>query len=90
MTSYALLLLPSANRVYADAAVDLTVAELEVFNQAVLGGRLGEVGPERIAGVGYVGFTADDLGGLAYLANASAAYDVRKQGDVLPRSSCTA
>jgi SAM-dependent methyltransferase len=86
MTSYALLLLPSANRVYADAAVDLTVAELEVFNRAVLGGRLREVGPESIAGVGYVGFTADDLSerDLAYLANASAAYALfHKQGELL-------
>jgi len=76
MGEYALLLLPSANRVYADAAVDLTLAELEVFNRAALGGRLGAIAPARIGGVSYVTFTADVLTSrdVAYLSNASAAY----------------
>ena len=38
--TYALLLLPSANRVYADAAVELTMAELEVFNERCWARRL--------------------------------------------------
>jgi hypothetical protein len=76
MTSYALLLLPSANRVYADAAVDLTVAELDVFNATVLGDRLTGIGPARIGGVGYVTFATDHLSArdVLFLSNASAAY----------------
>jgi hypothetical protein len=75
MTSYALLMLPSANRVYAEAAVDLTIAELEVFNAAVLGGRLADIAASTIAGVPYVTF-AGDLAArdFDYLANASARY----------------
>jgi hypothetical protein len=77
MPDYALLLLPSANRVYADSAVDLTLAELAVFNDAVLGGELRELTSTSIGGVAYVTFatsaplTDRDVG---YLSNASAAY----------------
>lgn len=76
MGQYAMLLLPSANRVYADAAVELTLAELEVFNAAVLGGRVSEAKPDTIGGVGYVTFAVDDLTerDIAYLSNASTAY----------------
>ena len=42
MSSYALLVSPSANRVYARAAAALTVAELGVLAETVLAGRLGE------------------------------------------------
>jgi Putative RNA methylase family UPF0020 len=86
MNSYALLLLPSANRVYADAAVDLTVAELEVFNATVLDGRLAGTAPDTIGGVPYVTFTAAELTkrDLAYLSNASAAYALfERQGELL-------
>ena len=58
MTEYALLMLPSANRVYAEAAVDLTLAELAVFNATVLGGRLRDLAPTTIGGLPYVTFTA--------------------------------
>ena len=76
MTDYALLLLPSANRVYADAAVDLTVAELAAFNAAALDGRLSAIEPATIAGVAYVTFAAPSLSDrdLAFLANVSARY----------------
>ena len=40
MGRYALLILPSANRVYAAAAATLTVAELQAFGGSVLGGRI--------------------------------------------------
>lgn len=40
MPSYALLILPSANRVYASAAAGLAVAELGAFSESVLGGAL--------------------------------------------------
>ncbi|GAA5115380.1 SAM-dependent methyltransferase [Haloechinothrix salitolerans] len=77
MTDYVLLVLPAANRVYADATSRLLRHEL-----AVLGNRGMDVEPHdlaetRIGGVDYVGFstpsplTDDDL---AVLSNASAAY----------------
>jgi SAM-dependent methyltransferase len=86
MTEYALLILPSANRVYADAAVDLTLAELEVFNSAVLGGRLADITATTIGGLPYVAFTAPALADrdVAYLANASALYALfEREGDLL-------
>jgi hypothetical protein len=85
MTEYALLLLPSANRVYTDAAVELTMAELEIFSP-VLSSPLAEIASATIAGVGYVTFTADGLTDrdLAYLANASAAYALfERRGELL-------
>jgi SAM-dependent methyltransferase len=76
VSRYALLLLPSVNRVYADAAVDLTLAELEIFNGAVLDGRLTAIEPTLIGGVPYVTFAADHLDerAVAYLSTASAMY----------------
>ena len=77
MPSYALLILPSANRVYATTSVDLTRAELDVFNRSVLDGRIADIGAATIGGVPYVTFAVE--GGLsdkdaAFLANLSAAY----------------
>ncbi len=74
---YALLILPSSNRVYADSSIALTRAEVELFGQAGLDGRLGEVRSELIGGVPYVTFEVD--GGLsgrdvALLGNVSTAY----------------
>ena len=76
MNSYVLLMLPSANRVYAESAVELTVAELEVFNLTVLSGRLRDIATTTIAGVPYVAFTAEDLSpaDIALLSNASGLY----------------
>ena len=75
MSSYALLVSPAANRVYADAAPALTVAELAVLGETVLAGRIGDARTEEIAGVDYVTFegdlTADDL---AYLGQVSTAF----------------
>ena len=62
MARYALLIMPSANRVYANAAVALTQAELEVFSRSVLGGRLTGVTASTIGGVPYVTFAADLAG----------------------------
>src|SRR5262245_40599876 len=50
MTAYALLILPAANRVYAQASPRLTRAELEVFNESVLGGRVGDPQETAIGG----------------------------------------
>lgn len=86
MGEYALLILPSANRVYADAAVDLTLAELAVFNDAVLDGRLHDLAACTIGGVEYVTFAADGLSerDIAFLSNASAAYAMfAREGGVL-------
>jgi SAM-dependent methyltransferase len=77
MRSYVLLILPSANRVYAEAAVELTVAELEVFNLTVLSGRLRDIAAATIAGVRYVGFTTDEEltpDEVAALSNAAGLY----------------
>jgi SAM-dependent methyltransferase len=76
MPRYALLLAPSANRVYADQAGRLSRAELAAF-AAVLATPLTDVGEERIGGVGYLRFdTPGPLTDLdvAYLSNLSAAY----------------
>src|SRR5580658_8324476 len=76
MSRYALLILPSANRVYADAASTLTVAELQAFGGSVLGGRIAGAAAATIGGVPYVTFTADhiDTRDAALLANLSSVY----------------
>jgi hypothetical protein len=86
MAGYALLILPAANRVYAQAAPRLARAELEVFNQAVLGGRVRDVDETAIGGVPYVTFSADGLGEreAAMLANLSSAYALfEREGELL-------
>src|SRR5262249_31113106 len=76
MARYALLVLPSANRVYANASAGLARAELEMFNRSVLGGRLSRPGQTTIGGVPCVTFGADRFGrrDAAFLANLSGAY----------------
>ncbi|MER7165727.1 SAM-dependent methyltransferase [Micromonospora sp. NPDC000207] len=79
MSRYALLLAPSTNRVYADAAGRLARAELEMFAASgVLDAAPTETATERIGGVEYLTFAAPDPGlgerDLAHLANLSAAY----------------
>jgi hypothetical protein len=73
---YAMLILPSANRVYADSSVELTAAELEIFSGAVLGDGLADIAAERIGGVPYVTFdsAALDERAVAFLANLSSIY----------------
>lgn len=87
MGKYALLILPSANRVYADASVALTQAELEIFNRAVLDCRLSDISDTTIGGVPYVTFTADriDNGDAALLANLSSIYALFQIDDGLLR-----
>jgi len=75
MDRYALLILPSANRVYSGTSVGLTVAELELLSDSVLGGRVREAAPAVIGGVPYVTFAGDlDDRDLAFLASLSSAY----------------
>lgn len=91
MGTYALLILPSTNRVYADASVGLTMAELALFSDAVLGGRLAEPKEQKIGGVSYVTFRVDapGLDGLtdadvAFLSNLSSVYALFElTGDLL-------
>ncbi len=90
MARYALLILPSANRVYADTSTDLTRAELEVFNRRALDGRLSGGEVQRIGGVPYVVFDmqgAADLteGDAAFLANLSTVYALFELRDGLLR-----
>jgi hypothetical protein len=74
MSRFALLVSPSANRVYARAAASLTVAELSALGETVLAGRLGEARADQIAGVEYVTFEGDlDEPALARLGNVSTA-----------------
>jgi len=76
MSRYAFLILPSFNRVYAEAATRLAKAELEVFNQSVLAGRVWRIDDSEIAGVPYVTFNCDALADrdAAFLANLSCLY----------------
>lgn len=86
MDRYAFLILPSFNRVYADASVALALAELEVFNSSALGGRITAAGSSDIAGVPYVTFECADFGArdAAVLANLSSLYALfRVEGDLL-------
>ncbi len=72
--SYALLVHPSANRVYAEASVALTVAELGVLARTRLDGRIGPAAPTRIAGVPYLTFDGDLVDAdLAHLGDVSTA-----------------
>src|SRR5256885_2927777 len=85
MPRYALLIAPSTNRVYADAALPLTRAELSIFGSTVLSAPPTEIVEERLGGVPYVVFdgelTSTDL---AYLANLSSAYALfERVGDLL-------
>jgi SAM-dependent methyltransferase len=75
MSSYALLVSPSANRVYARAAAALTVAELAVLAETVLDGLVSAASVEQVAGVEYVTFDGDlDDADLAAVANLSTAF----------------
>ncbi|GAA2755726.1 TRM11 family SAM-dependent methyltransferase [Actinopolymorpha rutila] len=88
MPRYALLVLPATNRVYAEASVDLTRAELGVFSESVLGGRITDVAEETLGGVPYVTFgVAEPLGArdVAYLSLLSSAYalfELRELGEL--------
>jgi len=74
---YALLTLPSANRVYTAAAPRLAVAELEVLGATALRGRLGAIRTEVLGGAPYTVFEVDgglDERGVAHVSDHSSAY----------------
>ncbi|MDF8263308.1 TRM11 family SAM-dependent methyltransferase [Luteipulveratus flavus] len=82
---FLLLIAPSANRVYADAAPSLMAAEIRCLADAFVDGEI-EVEPVRVADVEYVRVRAGDLGGSALraLSNASGVHAVYERlGDLL-------
>src|SRR5262249_12547998 len=90
MPTFAFLVLPAFNRVYARAAVDLAQAELEVFAGTMLTTAVGDVGPRTIANVPYVTFDTDELSDrdanqVANLSSIYALYEVRGD-DLHPRA----
>ena len=87
MSHYAFLILPSHNRVYADAAPRLARAELAVLGAALPDGRIGagSVAGTLIGGVPYVTFEAGELsrrdaGLLANLSSLYALFEVTGDG----------
>ncbi len=82
MSRYALLIAPSTNRVYADAALRLTRAELAIFGGSVLSAPPDGVDEARIGGVPYVVFDAElTAADVAYLANLSSIYALFERVD---------
>jgi SAM-dependent methyltransferase len=71
-----MLLLPSANRVYASASPELARAELAVFSESVLGGALSDAEVTNRGGVPYLEFGAERLPDQAttFLSQLSAIY----------------
>jgi SAM-dependent methyltransferase len=85
MGAYAVLVQPSANRVYAGAAPALTAAELRALDRLALGGVVTGVAVTERAGVPYVTFEAPD-DALPVVANLSTRYAVfADEGDGLLR-----
>jgi SAM-dependent methyltransferase len=75
VAQYALLIAPSTNRVYAEAAIRLTRAELVIFGHATLSRPPSELAEVSLGGVRYLTFQADLTGtDLRYLSNVSSAY----------------
>jgi SAM-dependent methyltransferase len=84
MPQYALLLAPSANRVYAGQAAGLSLAELAAFG-GVLSRELSDISEMSLGGVEYLAFEGDlTARDIAYLSNMSAAYALfERVGDLL-------
>lgn len=73
---YALLVSPSTNRVYAQSASALAMAELQVVSTEVLSGALADVQQQSFGSVDYVTFTAPPLDELSqsWLSNLAATF----------------
>jgi hypothetical protein len=82
---FAVLVLPSANRVYARAAPALLAAELAALDALALGGRLRDVAVTELGGAPYVAFDGElDAEALAVVSNLSARYAIfERDGDAL-------
>jgi SAM-dependent methyltransferase len=76
MGRYAFLVLPSFNRVYAGVSGTLARAELELFGETAMGGRVRGITNADIAGVPYVRFECEDFTprDAALLGNLSSLY----------------
>src|SRR5947209_16951374 len=87
VSRYALLIAPSANRVYAEAALRLTRAELSIFGGTVLSVPPSGIAEERLGERPYLTFEASlTPTDLAYLANLSSGYALfERVGDELLR-----
>jgi SAM-dependent methyltransferase len=87
MADYALLIQPSANRVYTEASTELVLGELAVLDEGPLGGILeGSAASTAIAGRDYVTFTSPELGDRdrALLSTLSSLYVLfERHGDLL-------
>jgi hypothetical protein len=86
MPTFAFLVLPAVNRVYARATVDLAQAELEVVAATMLTTTVNAVGSRMIGNVPYITFEADELSDrdAAHLANLSSIYALYEmRGDAL-------
>ncbi|WP_326837247.1 SAM-dependent methyltransferase [Amycolatopsis rhabdoformis] len=84
MPEYAILVHPSANRVYAASAPALLRAELAVFGAAGLGGGLSAADELELGGVGYVTFASPEPlseRAIALLSNLSSLYALFELGD---------
>lgn len=83
MNDYVVLVYPSANRVYADQSAALLIAELRVFDHAILSSRLAGVTESTIGGVPCVTFTAPPLDehDVALLSNISSLYALFERVD---------
>ncbi|KNX37511.1 TRM11 family SAM-dependent methyltransferase [Luteipulveratus halotolerans] len=85
MTAFLLLVAPSANRVYADAAPALMAAEARSLATAFIDGEV-TVEATRIAGVDYLRVSADEIGpvGVRALSNLSAVHALfEAEGELL-------
>ncbi|MFC7527103.1 TRM11 family SAM-dependent methyltransferase [Actinoplanes sp. GCM10030250] len=81
MPRYAMLLAPSANRVYADQASRMSQAELAAFGK-VLSSELADIEVTEIGGVEYLTFTGSlSERDIAYLSNLSSAYALFERVD---------
>jgi len=87
---YALLIAPSANRVYAQSAPELTRAELAAFSAGALEGRLGPAAPQDFGGRPYLVFSTEepltpaDLALLGNLSSGFALFEVVPGGLLRP------
>jgi hypothetical protein len=72
---YALLVSPSSNRVYAQSAAALAIAELGVVSERVLGGAVHDIREQMLGSVPYVTFSAElTESGLEWLSNLAATF----------------
>jgi SAM-dependent methyltransferase len=73
---YALLVSPSSNRVYAQSAPTLAVAELSVVGERIAAGGITDPRIEQLGSIDYVTFEAAELSPLAleWLANLAATF----------------